>query len=361
MRRWGAVVILLGGLVAGCATPQESARYHFFGAAYGGGSADAGETCRTKTEHGLWKEAVEICTSALADPAVTPGDRSMLDHYLVVAYSGLEEYGKALAPANDMVAISPNSWEALETRAAVYGALEDYDRALADYTRSIEVDPQYNRAHLGRALVYGAQGKLDLALADIDIAVDRDWNDPHAYGARCRIRLHRSEFIEAVSDCNHALELAPGYSVAKVEKGAALYFAGDYRGAADTLADFVTYQQEEPYGLLWLHLARRRLGIDDAAQLKEQAQRVDPSRWPALIVRYFAGGVGREAVENAKPDPDPKLAGTRQCAVDYFVGEAELVAGHADDGRRLLERAVARCRSGDLLGVGARASLGRLK
>ena len=360
MRHWGAAVVLLCGLVAGCETYKDSSHYDYYGAAYGGGSADAGETCRNKADRGLWKEAVELCTSALADPAITMDDRATLDGYLVRAYFGLEEYEKALASANDIVAILPNSWDALETRAGVYAALEDYDRALADYNRAIEMEPRYNRAHLGRALVYGAQGKLDLAMADINVAVEHDWDDPQAYRVRCRLQIHRSEFIAAISDCNHALKLEPGYSVAKVEKGAALYFAGDYRGAADTLADFVTYQQDEPYGLLWLHLARRRLGIDDSAQLKEQVQRIDPGRWPALIVRYFAGTVSREVVENAKPDPDPKLAGTRQCAVEYFVGEAELVAGHADDGRRLLENAVAHCQSGDLLGVGARASLGRL-
>ena len=360
MWRWGAGVVVACGLMAGCETPDNFSHYNFYDSAYGGGAADVGETCRLKTEHGLWKEAVEACASALSDPAITKSDRVLLDDYLVAAYFGLEEYDKALAPANDWVSLYPRSWDALETRGRVYAAMVDYDRALADFNRSIEVEPRYNHAHLGRAMVYGAQGKFDLAMTDLKIALERDPEDPQVFRFRCRVEIHQERFQQAIDDCNQALKLEPGYSIAKVEKGAAQYFAGDYRGAAGTLADFMSYQQEEPYGLLWLHLARRRLGIDDTAQLKEQAQRIDTGRWPALIVRYFEGQVSLDALESAKPDPDPKHAESRQCDVDYFAGESAIVAGKTDNGRRLLQHAAADCPSGHLSGVGARAAIGRL-
>jgi lipoprotein NlpI len=362
MWRLRAGVMLLCGLVAGCETARyaDNTYYDYYDAEITGGSGDAGEKCRQRSERGFWKEAVEACTFALSNPAITKRDRGQLEGYLVSAYVGLEEYDKALASANQQLAVYPNFHEALEDRARVYSLMKDDVRALADLGRALELEPRSTSAYVSRAIIYGTQDKLDLAMADLDRALEHDPNDAYAYRIRCRFKLHQGKLPEALSDCSQALELAPSYSLAKVEKGAAQYLTGDYRGAVDTLADFMSYQQEEPYGLLWLHLARRRLGIDDAAVLKEQAQRLDSGRWPALIVRYFEGQVSRETIESAKPDPDPELAGSRRCDIDYFVGEAEVVAGRVDEGRRLLKHAVAQCPSGHIAGVGARAALERM-
>ena len=284
----------------------------------------------------------------------------MIDGYLAADYRGVKQYDKALKIYNDFLVDDPNDWGILEDRGATYAGMGDEVHALADLNRSIEIDPKYSTAYGPRGLLYATQGQYDLAFKDLDNAIAHNGKDVLAYEIRCRVHLDHGDFKQGIDDCNQALKLEPGFSLAKVEKGAGQYFAGDYRAAADTLADFMNYQQEEPFGLLWLHLAKRRLGEDDAAALETQAQRLDPRRWPTLIVRYYQGKVPAEALQTATADPDPKEAAARKCDVDYFTGEALLLDGKTDAARQHIEHAIATCPKDEISLVGARAELGRM-
>jgi lipoprotein NlpI len=94
-------------------------------------------------------------------------------------------------------------------------------------------------------------------------------------------------------------------------------------------ADFAGYTEVapgDPYGWLWLYLAEKKLGKDEASKLKELAARRDA--WPAMIIRHVAGLASAEEVLASVDVPDPKLKRLRLAEANYYLGELAFIAGN---------------------------------
>ena len=92
--------------------------------------------------------------------------------------------------------------------------LGEVQEALQSYQKAIQIDPNYARAYNNRGVVYMSQMETEKALADHRKAV-RLVADRALYHANVGAVLNRLErYSEAVTSCNKAIKLDPGYAKA---------------------------------------------------------------------------------------------------------------------------------------------------
>jgi lipoprotein NlpI len=137
--------------------------------------------------------------------------------------------------------------------------------------------------------------------------------------------MAQGNFAEAVGHADTLL--ADGAEQYRLFRGTARYADGDLMKAAADFADYTRAAPGDPYGWLWLYLADRKLGKDDAAKLAEVAARRDA--WPAIIIRHIAGTASAEDVLAAADIPDPKLKQLRLAEANFYLGELAILAGDA--------------------------------
>jgi tetratricopeptide (TPR) repeat protein len=261
---------------------------------------------------------------------------------------------KALSHA---IEVNPDDFESHHRRGTVYFDLGQYDQALADFSEAIRLNPREVGAMRSRALLYLALEEYPAALADLNQAIAIDPDNPDTYYNRAQVYLATADFRKAEADCQHRLELWPQDTACPGLQWRIAMMAGNYNAAAghaDTMiharvqeyllyrgaarfadgdltkaaADFASYTQavpNDPYGWLWLYLADRKLGKDDAADLKPLAARRDA--WPTMVIRHIVGAATAEEVLASTDVPDPKIKRQRQAEANYYLGELASLAG----------------------------------
>ena len=173
------------------------------------------------------------------------------------------------------VQIAPNSAEALLRRGAALHDLGDYPRAFWHYKRASQEDPECGLPHLniGVLLMHGKD--IPRALDHLDQAVALAPDFPPNYlwrgiAHRCRYKafpeLRRrdsqlcEEFLD-IEDFTRALELAPDYRDALLERSASYRITGRNREA---IGDFDHAIRLKPdYWAAHREMAKARFSMDD--------------------------------------------------------------------------------------------------
>lgn len=170
--------------------------------------------------------------------------------------------------------LKPDDAAALVARAALRIVNHDIAGARADYDAAAALAPD---SRLNAADSYAASDLFEDAVANYDkwiAAHPKNEDAARAYGARCFTRaLWGHDLDKALSDCNQALDLAPGAPQLLASRGLVRYRLGDLdRAIADDSAA-IRLQPRSPWALYGRGLAELRKGQKDAGEADLAAAR----------------------------------------------------------------------------------------
>ena len=157
MKRFSAIVGVLGGLAICLAAPVASAR------------ADDARDCVYATNP---DRVIAACTAAIQmpkedqPPALARINRAAYYMNRGHAYLELKKYDAVISDYTTAIELSPNNGRAYNNRGIAYDEMKDYDRAIADYAKAIELNPSDYRPYNNRGWAYQAKGDRESALAD---------------------------------------------------------------------------------------------------------------------------------------------------------------------------------------------------
>jgi tetratricopeptide (TPR) repeat protein len=227
-------------------------------------------------------------------------------------YQDSGEYDRAIQDYDQAIDLAPDSALAYYDRANAYDSKGEYDRAIADYDLVIQLAPEGDHvyyAYYGRGYAYSAKGEYDRAIKDYDRAIRLNSKDANLFIVRGVANFLRANPSQAVIDLRRSSKLNP----------------------------------TNAYSVLWLHVARRRLGLDDSKQLVKQSAKADLSKWPWPILKFYLGKVTADQMIGAVTSPDVKAENSRICEANFFAGEDALLNRHDTPARLLLQTALDVC------------------
>ena len=146
-----------------------------------------------------------------------------------------EEYDRAIELCNEILEKDKNCALAycLKAEALFYGPLET-EKTIELTSKALELDPSLARAHYTRGIARSwsdNHNNYELELKDFDAAIEIAPDYAEAYLDRGRLRADLNDFEGAISDFSSAIELLPDYDEAYFERGEARYKSKDYYGA----------------------------------------------------------------------------------------------------------------------------------
>ncbi|MGT2501375.1 tetratricopeptide repeat protein [Bradyrhizobium guangxiense] len=236
-----------------------------------------------------------------------------------------DDVDRAIADYDRALLIHPDNVHAHIGRSFAYEIKGESDRAFADCARAIEIGPDHWIGRSCRADIYLALGKTELALVDFDHAVQLGPKDPRPYLGRARVFQARGDLAKALSNLDQAIEMNPNGSVLHRFRGTLHFQSGHLTEAFADLNRSNELDRKDAYTQLWLHLARRRSG--DGSDLNEAAKLIDPSRWPAPIVRFFLGEMTFEDLLKAAQDNSVRRTKEQICEANFYAGELAMERG----------------------------------
>jgi lipoprotein NlpI len=245
------------------------------------------------------------------------------------------------------------------SRGNAYYQKGDLDRAIADYGAAIKLDPQFAPAFRNRAGAWFAKGELDKSVADLDAAITRDPRNVSSFYNRGRLLLLKGEYDRATTDLDAAIRLNPAYLPSYGTRGRAHFYRGLYQEA---VVDLMHYweSQKDPFVVLWVHLAKSRMGQDATAELDQAAEMLKATNWPMPVIDMYRGKTDAQAVF-AAAKADSKHERGRICEAQFYGAEHLLARGRKDEAESLLETAMEGCPRSFIEYEGAQAELAKLR
>lgn len=266
------------------------------------------------------------------DPRFRPGRRSVPLARRIATAGWL-----AVAVAAPMSAPQAGDDALLEAgdRAREAGADADaiglYNRAAAEDhvapARAATIRAKLSEAHR-------AVGSYDLAVAEATAAIALDPTAAEAYAARGRAYAKKGLYEKAVADYDAAIARKPDFALAFNDRGRAYFYQGRFAAAA---ADFEARLRIPPrhvFPMLWLYLARARMGADGAAELAAATAGQDGKHWINSVVSLYLGRAGPEAVLAAAADPDPRERREKEAEAFFYIGQYYLLKGERETAAR---------------------------
>jgi tetratricopeptide (TPR) repeat protein len=189
------------------------------------------------------------------------------------------EFERAIADISRAIELNPQRAGSYSDRGVAYRNLRQTDRAFADFGEALKRNPKLLPALIHRGQMNLAARKFDLALEDFGRAIEVDPKNSslyalraEAYGMRGLFRLSigvedragsRSDFANALSDCDKALELNP-------QDWKAYYLRGARRWSSNTdlaISDLTRSIEINPkYGMSYYLRGKIYLNLSDKAR-----------------------------------------------------------------------------------------------
>jgi lipoprotein NlpI len=192
----------------------------------------------------------------------------------------------------------------LNQRAIATSMLDDAASTLEDTDRVIRLAPEIGYAHYTRGLALLSLGRP----AEAEAAL-RQYQDP---ADRAMV--------------DHAL-------------GGAQYYSGQYAQAESSFRRVVDNSNGDGrlFALLWLYIAAERQGGKGQQALAPHVDAVDRNTWPGVLVHCLAGkATPDDVLRQAKQDK--RMERLNLAEAHFYMGQQLLLAGKADDARRLFQR-----------------------
>jgi lipoprotein NlpI len=208
---------------------------------------------------------------------------------------------------------------ALGNRGGAWSHKGDMDRAIADYDEATRLAPTYALGYEGLGAAWRVKGDKDNAIANYNEAIWLNRKDGSAYASRGETYYEWGDLAEAVADLKRGNELI-----------------------------------DEPYAMIWLFLARQRIGQDGVPDLTKQAAKLKTKEWPFAVIDALLGRRTLAQMQAAA------INGDQACEAQFYGGEWHILHGNADEARTALQRALDTCPKNFIEYSGARGELARM-
>ena len=280
------------------------------------------------------------------------------------AYLDKGEYDRTIQDCNQAIQLDPGVYQAFDNRGSAYLHKGQFDRAIQDFSQAIGLNPYYALPFYNRGLAYFHQDQYDLAIQDYDQAVRLSPNNADAFYNRGVAYSRKDQYDRAIQDYDQAIRLSPNdadafynrgvayldseqndraiqdfetvirlntnYMLAFFNRGRANFFMARFASAVADFQHCLKALPSDPYAMLWLHLANKRLGQDDTQELMQQAMNTSPTQWPAPILKMYLGRMTASQLLAAAIDPDARKEALQSCEANFFSGEEALIQQHRE-------------------------------
>jgi lipoprotein NlpI len=168
-----------------------------------------------------------------------------------------------------------------------------YDQAISDFSQALKIAPGLAEAFNGRGLVFAKKGLYDRAVTE--------------YGA--------------------ALELKPDFAFAYTNLGRSYFFQGNFSKAAASFENRLKIKPRHVYPMLWLYLARARMGENPKAQLAGYLANSKKGHWIYQAALLYLGKATPQHVLAAARKGNPHKRREREAEAYFYIGQYLLVSG----------------------------------
>ena len=220
-------------------------------------------------------------------------------------------------------------------RGMLWAELGDYDRAIADHTTALKLAPNAPLANYYRGAAWSNKGEFDRAIADFDVAIKQKPGSPVIHHARAIELSVKGDYARALADLDKALQLDPRAEGVHFARGRTLFYMSDFARAAGDL-ETAFKAQPNVYTALWLFLARKRNGDNDADDLLERDTRRIRAGWPAPVIALYMGRTDVNSVLVGATTTDPARRREMRCEADFYIAQSNIIQGERARAQALL-------------------------
>ncbi|WP_305088051.1 MULTISPECIES: lipoprotein NlpI [Aeromonas] len=182
-----------------------------------------------------------------------------------------------------------------------------------------------------RAVVFDRVGLRSLARLDFNRALREKPDFAEAYNFIGVYLVQQQNYDEAYEAFDSALELAPDYDYAYLNRGIALYYGNRPELASSDMKRFYEAQPEDPYRVIWLYLAEQKLDAPAAmSRMRERLNKYDDDAWNWDLVRLYIGEINASQLMGnvVKGVKDNRELAERLCETYFYLGKFELARGN---------------------------------
>ena len=175
-------------------------------------------------------------------------------------------------------------------RGIVLGLMERHEDAIEAFSQALEVSPELPQAFRGRAVALNQLGRFAEAIPDFDVALADRPDDPFILNERGLAHVGIGNHASAANDFEAAIDLDPGFLVARENLLAALRASGQTDRIAAVAAGEAVAEGRTQYGLA---------NFEEAMAFFSQALDMGPGNTDALFERgrtFISLGRFEEAV-----------------------------------------------------------------
>ncbi|MBM7454441.1 lipoprotein NlpI [Oceanisphaera litoralis] len=175
-----------------------------------------------------------------------------------------------------------------------------------------------------RGVVFDRVGLRAMARLDFNRALRERPDFADAYNLNGVYLTQNQEFDEAYEAFDSALDLAPDYAYANLNRGIALYYGGRPTLAARDLKTFLDEDPADPYRLLWWYLALEQTDPDAALDAVRRHQQIHGSdEWAWDIVNVYLGSMSDEQLLNriSEESEDNQELAERLCEAYFYLAK----------------------------------------
>lgn len=181
-----------------------------------------------------------------------------------------------------------------------------YDQAISDFAQALKINPDRAEALNGRGLVFAKKGLYDRAIAD--------------YGA--------------------TLKLKPDFAFAYTNLGRVYFYQGNFSKAAASFENRLKIKPRHVYPMLWLYLARARMGQDPKPELAGYMAHAKNGFWIYQAAMLYLGKATPEQVLDAARKGNPHKRREREAEAYFYIGQYYLVNGDEKVAARYFRKVV---------------------
>lgn len=200
---------------------------------------------------------------------------------------------------------------------------------------SPELTPE-QRAELyyERGVMFDRVGLRTMARIDFNRALRERPDFAEVYNFIGVYLTQQQNFDEAYDAFDSALELAPEYDYAYLNRGIAFYYGQRIKLAVQDLTEFYNRSPNDPYRVLWLFLAEQKADAQKAQfNLEQRFANHSGDEWGWEIVSVLAG---KQSERDFLAELPSKSAGNKElaerlCEAYFYLGKQ-----HQAQGRRAL-------------------------
>ncbi len=253
--------------------------------------------------------AIQHCTRAIESGKLAGEPLARLHYKRGIGWAAKGIYDRAIDDYDAALRLNPKFTDALYNRGNAWSSKGESDRAIADYSAAIGINPREASAYIGRAVELTVKGEYGRAVADYEAAIALDGKSAMTYLGRGRTRFYAGDFARAAADLEQALKLEPS-----------------------------------GYTALWLYLARKRGGADDAEErLETDGRRDRGTAWPGTVIVLYLGRTDTDSVLAAAANNDPRKRAEQRCEANFYLAHWYLLRSDRERALPLLKDAQMGC------------------